>query len=153
MIKNFFLGLAFIVASSFIVAGALPGSAQAIADPACEKKFFNIPTWYHFLKVEPPDCEVQISEKIIKDNGTVDTQVKLTNIWLILLAVIDILATLAGLLAVVFVIVGGFKFVTSQAVPEKIASAKNTLVNAVIGLVIAIIATQVVTYFGKVLGS
>jgi hypothetical protein len=153
MIKNCLLGLVFIFMSSFIIAGALPGSAQAVASPECEHKIFNIPTWYHFLKVEPPDCEVQISEKIVKDDGSVDTQVKLTNIWLIILAIIDILATLAGILAVVFIIVGGFKFVTSQAVPEKITSAKNTLTNAVIGLIIAIIATQVVTYFGKVLGS
>jgi hypothetical protein len=59
------------------------------------------------------------------------------------------LLKLAGALAVVFVIVGGYKFVTSQAAPDKIASARNTIQNALVGVVIAVVASETVAYIGN----
>jgi uncharacterized membrane protein YuzA (DUF378 family) len=42
--------------------------------------------------------------------------------------------------------VGGFKYLISQANPDKIESAKNTIINALVGLAIAIISSQTVSY-------
>jgi hypothetical protein len=132
-------------------------SAQAAppAPPSCSTSFFGFPTWYEYLTLGPyPDCSVQINEKVVSANGkTVNQGLQLTDIWLIVLAIIDILMTLAGVLAVVYVIVGGFKLVTSQAAPDKIANAKQTITYALVGLVIAVVASQIVGFIaGKLHG-
>ena len=49
-----------------------------------------------------------------------------------------IAVSLAALIAVAFVIVGGFLFVLSSGEPEKATNARKTIINALIGLVIAI---------------
>lgn len=161
MIKNFLLCTVIIFASAFIITVIVPSSVQA-APKKCRTSFFGIPTWYEFLKLDKnKNCEIQFSNQITEtkyDKGkyvetVVSNKASLKDVWLIVLAIIDILATLAGILAVIFIMIGGFKFVTSQANPDKIANAKQTLVNAIIGLIIAIIATQIITYFGKALGS
>ena len=52
--------------------------------------------------------------------------------------VIQILVTVAGLLAVVFFVVGGIGYITSSGNPEKLDSSKKTLVYSAIGLAITI---------------
>jgi hypothetical protein len=100
-------------------------------------KFFGLPTWYEYLpKPQPPNCEISF-----------DAKSDLTkNIILVALAILKILLILAGIIAVFMVVMGGFKYVTSQGEPEKVGGAKNTLLNAVVGAMIAILATQVVGY-------
>ncbi|MFA4846220.1 MAG: pilin [Patescibacteria group bacterium] len=52
--------------------------------------------------------------------------------------VIQILVTVAGLLAVIFFVVGGIGYITSSGNPEKLDSSKKTLVYSAIGLAITI---------------
>lgn len=70
---------------------------------------------------------------------------------LIALAVIDILIRVAAMLAVVMVVYGGFTLVTSQGTPDKIAGARKTILNAVVGLVIALVASQFVKFIAGLL--
>lgn len=51
-----------------------------------------------------------------------------------------------GALALFFVIYGGFKFVVSDGEPDKIAKARQTIIYAIIGLIIAISAEVIVTF-------
>jgi hypothetical protein len=65
-------------------------------------------------------------------------------------------ATLQGILAVVFgviavvaviyIIIAGFQFITSQGEPQQIAKARQTILFAVIGLVIALSAELIVFF-------
>jgi len=51
-----------------------------------------------------------------------------------------------GALAILFVVIGGFRYVISDGDPQKIEQAKKTILYAVIGLVVAISGEAIVTY-------
>src|SRR3990167_3341045 len=58
--------------------------------------------------------------------------------------IVNILSILAGFIAVVMLVVGGLKYVTSQGDSNAINSAKNTILYAIIGLVVAVLAQIIV---------
>lgn len=97
--------------------------------------FLGFPTWYSYLPGQT-DASGQCTPVI---NG-------LTDIWLIVAAVVEILLRLGALLAIGFVLYGGIALITSSGDPDKASKARKTILNAVIGLVIAIVATAVVSY-------
>lgn len=51
-----------------------------------------------------------------------------------------------GAVAVIMLVIGGFKYVTSNGDSNNIQQAKNTVLYAVIGLVVAILGQIIVTY-------
>jgi hypothetical protein len=59
---------------------------------------------------------------------------------------LDFLSLVAGGIAVLMMIIAGVKFATSQGDSGKVTSAKNTVVYAIIGLLIAALA-QTIIYF------
>lgn len=64
--------------------------------------------------------------------------------------VLLILVSLAGALAMIFIMLSGFKFVTSSGDEKKLASARATLTYAIIGIAVVILAfviVQVLQYF------
>jgi hypothetical protein len=65
--------------------------------------------------------------------------------------IVQILSILAGVAAVIMIIVSGFRYITSGGDPQKVAGAKNALIYALVGLIIAALA-QVIVHFvlGKV---
>ncbi len=60
--------------------------------------------------------------------------------------VTDTLLFIIGALSVVMIIVGGFKYITSSGDPSKVGSAKNTILYAVIGLVLSLLAYAIVQF-------
>lgn len=58
----------------------------------------------------------------------------------------NILLYLAGAIAVVMIIIGGVRYATSQGDQSAITSAKNTVLYAVIGLIVTIIAYAIVNF-------
>ena len=60
--------------------------------------------------------------------------------------VITLLTTIAGLLVVVFLIWGGLQFVISDGDPKRIQNAKNTLLYAIVGLVLVIAAFAIESF-------
>ncbi len=108
----------------------IPESLKYFAATTCDNNFFGLPTWYKYL--DHPNCSPQLNS--------------INDIWLILLAIIEILLRVAIIAAIAYVMIGGFKFITSRANPEKTADAKNTVIDALTGLVIAVVATAVVTF-------
>lgn len=97
-----------------------------------DANFLNFPSWYKYIR-DPSDC------KSIRIDS-------LTDMWLIVAAVVEILLRVAGLMAVGFVMYGGFRYVTSQAEPDAVNKARQTIINALIGLVIAILAAVTVGF-------
>jgi hypothetical protein len=72
----------------------------------------------------------------------------INDVWFIGLAVVEILLRVAVILAIIYVMIGGMKYVNSRGNPDKTESAKKTVVDALIGLVIAVAATAVVSFIG-----
>lgn len=77
----------------------------------------------------------------IKPTGLPDPKVEVT-----LAAVLKIVFMVAALLAVVFVTIGGLKYTLSNGDPQGTAKAKNTIISAVIGLILALFAFTVVGF-------
>src|SRR6266568_644542 len=85
--------------------------------------FFGFQPWYAYI------CNNQGEPQITK----------LSDIWLIVLPIVGDGVTLAGYLAAIFILWGGIKYVKSRGNPSETAAAQATILNAVVGLVLAII--------------
>jgi len=64
----------------------------------------------------------------------------------ILKLVLNVLSFLVGITAIIMIIIGGFKFITSNGDSNNISAARNTILYAVIGLII-VAAAQVMVHF------
>jgi hypothetical protein len=71
------------------------------------------------------------------DAGLVDTIINIINALLVL----------AAIAAIVFVIIGGVRYVTAQGDEDAVAQAKNTIIYAIIGIIIIILAAVIVNFF------
>jgi hypothetical protein len=60
--------------------------------------------------------------------------------------IINILSVIVGVVAVVMIIFGGFKYITSGGESGNVSGAKNTLVYAIVGLVIVALAQFIVHF-------
>jgi hypothetical protein len=60
--------------------------------------------------------------------------------------IITTLVGIAGAVAVVFMVIGGFHYITSSGHPEKLEKAKKTLLYSGVGLVIVLAAYTIVDY-------
>ena len=61
--------------------------------------------------------------------------------------IIQILLIVAGLVAFVYLIIGGYQYVTAGGNAEQATAARTTILNAIIGLVIIFASYAVVTWF------
>lgn len=106
-----------------LVAAACPGG-----------HFLTFPTWYAYLpgKTSGGICSPYLT--------------KLSEVWLVLAAILEILLQVASLVAVGFVVYAGFQFLTSQGEPDKVVQARMALINALVGLTIAVMAAVTVNF-------
>ncbi len=96
---------------------------------------FGFPHWYAYL-----EGSRDANGKCIPAFGS------LSDTWLIVAAIIEILLRVAALAAIAMVIYGGFQYATSEGQPEKTGRAKSTIVDALVGLAIAVLAAFIVTF-------
>jgi hypothetical protein len=94
------------------------------------KNFLAFPAWYRGL-----DCDAS-SGNI---NLAADQEVGQI-VFTIALNIVDIALRLAGVLAVGFVVWGGLRYVMARGEPDKAKQALSTILNALIGLAIAMAA-------------
>lgn len=65
--------------------------------------------------------------------------------------IINLLSVVVGVVAVVMIIIGGLRYITSGGSDSSVTSAKNTILYAVIGLVIVALSQVIVRFIlGKV---
>ncbi len=60
--------------------------------------------------------------------------------------IISVLLWLIGAVAVIMLIVGGFRYVTSNGSADQIKAAKNTILYAAVGLAVAILGQAIVIF-------
>ena len=68
-------------------------------------------------------------------------------------SILNVVYSLIGIVAVIFVIIGGFKYMTSQGEPGRVQQAKNTILYALIGLVITVSAFAITAFILHALGA
>ena len=59
---------------------------------------------------------------------------------------LNIFSAIVGIIAVVMIIVGGVKYMTSQGESANVTSAKNTILYALVGLVVVALAQVIVRF-------
>lgn len=75
--------------------------------------------------------------------ATAGGEAELSNI---ISTIVDILSIIVGALSVIMIIVGGLKYVVSSGDSAGTQSAKNTILYAIVGLVIVIFAQVIVSF-------
>ena len=108
---------------------AVPLAVPAVAAAADSAGIQNNVKCGTTLQIQPDgtDCSSNTSGS----TNTVNNIIKL---------VINIFSGIVGAISVVMIIWGGFKYITSGGESGKVSSAKNTIIYAVIGLVIVVFA-------------
>lgn len=143
----------FLVLTPLIFVQSLGSPAVATARPqyfaACTKGggALPFPTWYKYLGSEGSgkDCK----PKIFYDGDSANIG---KTAAAILLAVIEIMTNIAGLMAAGFIIYGSFQYIMSQGSPEGIKNAKSTITNSVIGFILVILSIGIIQYIGRAIG-
>jgi hypothetical protein len=69
----------------------------------------------------------------------------------LILTAINVLLALAGVIAVLFLVIGGLRYLSARGNEEAAEAAKKTLLNAVIGIVIVILAFAIIRVISNVL--
>lgn len=104
--------------------------------------FFGFPPWWKYIHTGNFDGLGGCTPSIVFPTG----------VWAIAFAVIDMLLYLAGIVAVVSIIIAGISYITAAGNAESITKARKRIVNSLIGLAIVIIASAVVSFIGNVVG-
>ena len=97
-----------------------------------------------------PDTFAQVTGAIDEASSADPTGGK--EVSTIVVDVINILLYVIGILAVVMIIFAGIKYATANGAPDKIKSAKDTLVYSIVGLIVAVFAFAIVNFVLKAIG-
>lgn len=81
----------------------------------------------------PGQCNVATSDATTKINDIIHT-------------IVNLLSVIVGVVAVIMIIVGGFRYITSGGNDTSVTSAKNTILYAIIGLVVVALAQLIVRF-------
>ena len=100
---------------------------------------------------DPNDCIKQGSKLVFPDGTACDPDLTDQGATLTdyLADILNIISIIVGVAAVVMLIVGGFRYVASAGKAESVQGAKNTILYAIIGLVVVALAQVVVQYILK----
>ncbi len=69
-----------------------------------------------------------------------------TDLNAVIAKVTNLLLYIVGATAVIMVVVGGFMYITSGGNPQRTKSAKDTILFAIVGMVIALLAYGIVNF-------
>ena len=106
------------------------------------RTFLGIPSWDRGLR----SCESISLSDFEEDQEDVNPAL------VVALNIIEALMRIAGMVAMAFLIIAGFKYVLSEGNPQKVAEAQATVLNALIGLVIAVLGVAAIRAALKVFG-
>lgn len=127
----------------------LGGAFFAVATPStvlaadCNSGFLGFPAWYDGLIDDNDDnCNI-ISPNDPRIGGLGPF------IWRIVLNIIEIALGLLGYISAGFTLYGGFLFITSSGKPESAAKARKTMLDAIIGLAIAMGSIAIVNFIAE----
>lgn len=146
MVRRMISGLLLLVIMSVLGVTLMPQTAQAATEAACirdgvAENFLGFPPWYRYLEPEwtGTECLVNFDFERPGDYAAV------------LLAVFEVILRVSGIVAVIGIVYGGFQYITSAGEPDKAAGGRTTIINALIGMFITIMATVIVNLIGRTL--
>ena len=111
-------------------------SSSPQAASACNDSLLGLPAWYRNLT--DGSCNIVMPKA---SDGSVDVQ---RVVMTIALNIIQAGLVLVAYVTIFFIIKGGFGYITSAGDSAGMVSAKKTITNALIGLVIAVFSASIV---------
>jgi hypothetical protein len=130
----------FIIFAALLMSFLVSFSGSVEAAPCrslARNQILGINSWNKYLQCDPA-----------RDNAITDFAFP-EDIWLVVIALVEILMRAAVYIAVGLVIYGGIVFIISQGSPDRIQQAKSTIEQALVGVVIAVLAIFIVNFIGN----
>ena len=94
-----------------------------------------------------PFCNPEMGEEALKAMGCKDGQIQGgPAVADVVINIIEVVIGLLGIVAVVFIVIGGVTYMTSSGDSTKVKKAKDTILYAIIGLVICALAFAIVNF-------
>lgn len=127
-----------------VITVILGGAAFAVITPTtalaadCNSGFLGFPAWYDGLTDSV--CNIKSPNEV----GGLSPF-----IWRIVMNIITIALGLLGYISAGFTLYGGFLFITSNGKPESAAKARKTMLDAIIGLAIAMGSIAIVSFIAE----
>lgn len=108
---------------------------------ACDSTFFGVPAWYRGLtdgacQVKYPGSEEDSTSRFV---------------WTIVLNLLQGAFMIAAYVTIFYILKGGFLYMTTAGSSDGMSSAKKTITNAIIGLIIAILAASIVNAIASII--
>ncbi len=131
----------FVFVSAALALQPHSASAAEIKKSLCGGSNFNLGT---------NDCPGSFNDKgqcisdgeIVPDNRCGSEE----NLNGVISRIVNLLSVIVGIVAVVMIIIGGFKYITSGGDSGSITSAKHTIIYAIVGLIIVALAQVIVRF-------
>jgi hypothetical protein len=118
-VRSILLGAALLLGLNFgVVAATAPAVYADAAGDAC-------------AAIGAKDCQ--------EPSGSV-------SIGKVITVTLNLLSFAVGIAAVIMIIIGGFKYITASGDSNKLSSAKNTIIFAIVGLVVVALAQFIVQF-------
>lgn len=111
-------------------------------------KIKNIPFFYLFLLISILLPLISSAQGIVPCNGL---ECRFCHLFQLVKNIIDWLVRISFTLAIIFIVWGGFKIIFAGANPGLVSSGRQTIIRAVVGLVILLCAWLIVDTVLKVL--
>jgi hypothetical protein len=86
---------------------------------------------------------VALGEEADCEDVTEDSEEGLNNV---ITNVVNVLSLIVGIIAVIMIVIGGFRYITSGGDSGNVSGAKNTILYAIVGLVIVALAQFIVRF-------
>ncbi len=146
-IRNFLVG----TTTVFIIAAPVAASAQTnpTTTPAPPT---NDPNTSLTVEQVSPDIVRGLCQGINLQVGTDCSQTELSDeeaterVNALIRTIINIFSLVVGVVAVIMIIIGGLKYITSGGDSSNVTGAKNTILYAIIGLVIVALSQVIVRF-------
>jgi type IV secretory pathway VirB2 component (pilin) len=104
--------------------------------------FFGFPHWWQYINTGVGDALGGCTPTVNFSNGP-------SPILAIALAITDMLLYLAGIAAVISIIIAGISYIMAAGAPDKITAARKRIQNSLIGLGIVLVAATTVSFIGN----
>lgn len=89
------------------------------------------------------DTKTQVTKGIDAAGGSSTSSTDLTTL---IQNIVNVLLFIAGAIAVIMIIIGGIRYVTSNGAQDQVKAAKDTILYSVIGLIVALLAFAIVNF-------
>ena len=152
--KKFLISLAIIMTGLFGVFFATSTPVHAEGEGgSCEPGstvFFALKPWYHNLTNS--DCSIKNPSELKPDGqDNKDSTGMATFIWTIVLNILYDISVLVGYFTILMIAWGGYLYMFSRGDVGRAEKGKKTLISAVIGLVIAMLASVIMNTISAII--